>query len=91
MAEEVKSVDQLLSQISEFEKTIKGLEANVISLKKKLEENLIFHIVYLERLVLRYIILFHIMKVDLTPLKMQYRYIQLAMILMVKIHKKGKC
>jgi len=39
MAEEVKSVDQLLSQISEFEKTIKGLEANVVSLKKKLEEN----------------------------------------------------
>lgn len=39
MAEEAKNVDELLLQISEFEKTIKGLESNVVTLKQKLEEN----------------------------------------------------
>ncbi|NQT29991.1 MAG: hypothetical protein HQ596_05420 [Candidatus Saganbacteria bacterium] len=39
MAEEAKSVDELLAQIEEFEKTIKGLEANVETLRKRLREN----------------------------------------------------
>jgi prefoldin subunit 5 len=41
MAEEkkAKSVDELLKQIEDFEKTIQGLAANVAALKKKLLEN----------------------------------------------------
>jgi hypothetical protein len=41
MAEEkkVKSVEDLLKQIDEFEKTIQGLAGNVANLKKKLLEN----------------------------------------------------
>lgn len=41
MAEEkkAKNLDELLKQIEDFEKTIKGLEANVANLKKKLLEN----------------------------------------------------
>ena len=41
MAEEqkAKSVDELLKQIEEFEKTIQGLAANVAALKKRLLEN----------------------------------------------------
>lgn len=41
MAEEkqVKNVDDLLKQIGDFESTLKGLESNVASLKKKLLEN----------------------------------------------------
>jgi len=41
MAEEQKSknVDDLLKQIEEFQKTIKGLEDNVTGLKKRLQEN----------------------------------------------------
>ncbi len=39
MAEEPKSVEDLLKQIAEFEKTIQGLTNNVNILKKKLEEN----------------------------------------------------
>lgn len=39
MAEEAKSVEDLLRQIAEFEKTISGLTGNVEKLKKKLEEN----------------------------------------------------
>ena len=41
MAEEIKakSLDDLMKQIEEFEKTIRGLEDNVKVLKKKLVEN----------------------------------------------------
>jgi hypothetical protein len=41
MAEEkkVKNLDELLKQINDFENTIKGLAANVTSLKQKLLEN----------------------------------------------------
>jgi hypothetical protein len=41
MAEEqkVKSVDELLKQIEEFEGTIRGLAGNVAALKQKLMEN----------------------------------------------------
>jgi len=41
MAEEkkAKSVDELLKQIEDFEKTIQGLAVNVAALKKKLLEN----------------------------------------------------
>ncbi|MFH1826587.1 MAG: hypothetical protein ABH823_04790 [bacterium] len=41
MAEEkkAKSVDELLQQISDFEKTIQGLSNNVAGLKKKLADN----------------------------------------------------
>jgi len=34
-----RSVDELLSQIDEFEKTLNGLAQNVASLKQKLIEN----------------------------------------------------
>ena len=37
--EQKKKVETLLKQIDEFEKTIRGLEGNVASLKKKLQEN----------------------------------------------------
>jgi len=36
---EAKSVEALLKQIDEFEKTIQGLTGNVEKLKKKLQEN----------------------------------------------------
>ncbi|MFH1683262.1 MAG: hypothetical protein ABIA67_00105 [Candidatus Margulisiibacteriota bacterium] len=40
MAEEQKkNVDELLKQISEFEKTLQGLEGNVKSLKQRLLES----------------------------------------------------
>ena len=41
MAEEqkAKSVDELLKQIEDFEKTLQGLAGNVSSLKKRLLEN----------------------------------------------------
>ena len=41
MAEEIKakSIDDLMKQIEEFEKTIRGLQDNVNVLKKKLSEN----------------------------------------------------
>ena len=38
MAEQ-KSVEDLLKQISDFENTIKSLQANVDTLKKRLSEN----------------------------------------------------
>ena len=34
-----KSVDELLKQIEDFEKTLQGLASNVSSLKKRLLEN----------------------------------------------------
>ncbi len=41
MAEEknAKSVDELLKQIEEFEKTLQGLSSNVGGLKQRLREN----------------------------------------------------
>lgn len=41
MAEEkkAKSVEDLLKQIDEFEKTIQGLAGNVANLKNKLQQN----------------------------------------------------
>lgn len=39
MAEEKKDVNELLKQIDDFEKTIKGLEGNVNTLKQRLMES----------------------------------------------------
>jgi peptidoglycan hydrolase CwlO-like protein len=37
--EKAKSLEELLKQIDDFEATIKGLQANVANLKKKIVEN----------------------------------------------------
>jgi predicted nucleic acid-binding Zn-ribbon protein len=37
--EKAKNLEELLKQIEEFEKTIKGLQDNVTALKKKIVEN----------------------------------------------------
>jgi flagellin-like hook-associated protein FlgL len=39
MAEETKNVDDLLTQIGDFEKTLDGLKNNVDNLRKKLTES----------------------------------------------------